>query len=212
MTTFSENYTIAPVELASDPEIFESFLEGQRAALLNFGVSDRAIAVDRSLPAPGNYALVARKPEGDLLAGIRVFSRASERKLPVEADSSPLPAHLRRRIAAEPGLCELGSLWVAPYYSGRFLSRRMVALGTVLAYERGFSSVVSFSHSRTFRFLLGPLGFEQDAEMPILAYPDERFESFVSWHRGGLAAVQARLRSDGYAPGLEPSLSPELVP
>lgn len=198
-----ENYTLDKVKLSNDSQLISRFVEGQKLALNDIGVTDEEVGAVQVAETPGTYAVIARGQSGEVIGGLRIHTRLEGAPLPLESDGSPLTWMARTRLQLEPAICEVSGLWVAPHAAGRFMSRKIVALGVAFGYELGAASVVGLSHSRAFRFVTEPLGFEMDQNIPPMAYPDDRFQTFVVWHRAGLAEIEKTLEPRGLKVALD---------
>jgi hypothetical protein len=189
MALAHEAYVIECVELSNNSKLKLDFSDGQKKALQDIGVSDDDVSSETISSLPGTYGVIARAQSGEVIGGLRVHTRENGCLLPLESKDSPLSLPARARLIQESRLCEVSGLWVAPHAAGRFLSRRIVAHAVALGYRLGSDAIVGLSHARAFRFITEPLDFEKDEIVPPMAYPDDRFLSFVVWHKAGLASI-----------------------
>jgi hypothetical protein len=155
----------------------QDFAEGQRQALAAIGVTQSEI-IGTTL-APTDVVLVIRSESGTLIGGSRLFDSTRGKVLPLAAENSPLTEEVKRRIASETDVCEIGGLWISPAFAGRFLSRKLVEQTIRLCRDLGYGSILSLAHGRTFKCIAEPLGYEREPDVPAMFYPDPRFETVL---------------------------------
>lgn len=199
MESDRRNLSIRAFDLSSHPEVLEDLLEGQECALRNFGVGKGVISKIDRLHYPGTFAITVQSPIGEIIGGLRIYSRHPDHALPIEAESSPLEKVFRDRIRKVDHLHEVRGLWVAPHAAGQFLSRKVVAYGTALSYRLGAKALVGFAHLRSFDLVVGPVGYKVDQEIPSIEYPNGRFRSVVVWHLSGAHSLKKNLEKVGLA-------------
>ncbi|MGQ5521733.1 hypothetical protein ACUHMQ_00570 [Chitinimonas sp. PSY-7] len=165
-------------------ELLHELLERQRLSLHRFGLKDAIVKQEDLEIIPGMYAVTASlSTTGEMIGGMRIYTRSENHCLPLESEESFLPEEYRDIIRVEPNICELRGLWVAAEYSGRTLAKEIMARAVLECYTQGFSGVVGTTQIRTFKHLGEPLGFTREMSIPPFPFPDARFETIVAWHQ-----------------------------
>lgn len=175
------NYSV--VDLSQNEELLKVLLEGQKLALSKYGLEDAILTQADLLAEPGTFAITANLPTGEIIAGLRIYTRTHNRLLPLECEGSYLPSEYRGIISKESNLCELRGLWVSPDFSGQTLGIQISKYAVSHCYSLGYSSIVGTGQMRTFKYLGEPIGFQREMSIPPFPYPDERFDTIVAWHR-----------------------------
>jgi hypothetical protein len=165
------------------PELHKTYLAGQREALAGYGLSN-LVPAEFSDEELENTYLVAFYDNYQMLGGVKINIRTIETPLPVEKLISQYPSLHRLpekldKLATTTGVCEMGSLWAAKIWGGRFLSTRMIKTASDFAFNLGIGVCLGF---------IGPAinsalraGFVHDTSFEAVAYPDDRFQSQVVW-------------------------------
>ena len=142
----------------------------------------RVAAAAGAPPAgPVRYLVVTDAPGGDrLLAGVRVHVRDAAHPLPLE---HKLPDHpvVRDELArrAGGGVAELTGLWSAPEVARTGIGEWVIGAAVAAADALALAHMVSFAHQ--FNRFTRRVGFEPDARIAPVAYPDARYQSTVNW-------------------------------
>ena len=165
------------------PGLHQTYLAGQREALSEYGLSNLVPTHFSDEELKSTY-LVAFYNNHQMLGGVKINIRAKDTPLPVERLVSQCPAlhqlpEKLDKLAATTGVCEMGSLWAAKIWGGRFLSTRMIKTASDFAFNLGIGVCLGF---------IGPAinsalraGFVHDTSFEPVAYPDNRFQSQVVW-------------------------------
>ena len=88
--------------------------------------------------------------------------------------------------ADKPGLAEIGSLYVLPFYQNRGIGRKMVNYACMVAKERGATSVIALS-TQSFTFFISSCGFAE-ADKSIL--PETRLKHYEESGRNSKVLVK----------------------
>ncbi|PHV09841.1 hypothetical protein CSQ89_19455 [Chitinimonas sp. BJB300] len=164
--------------------LFHDLLEKQKLSLSRFGLRDVILKQDNLQIVPGTYLAIASEAStGEMIGGIRIYTRSDNHCLPLEAEGSFLPEESRGIIRAESDICEFRGLWVAGEFSGRTLAKEIMARAILHCYKLSYSGVVGTTQIRTFKHLGEPLGFTKEMNIPPIPFSDDRFETIVVWHR-----------------------------
>ncbi len=86
----------------------------------------------------------------------------------------------------KPGLAEVGSLYVMPFYHNRGIGKKMVDYATLVAKERGAKTVIALS-TQSFGFFQNVLGFEE-ADKSVL--PEARLKTYEESGRNAKVLVK----------------------
>jgi amino-acid N-acetyltransferase len=86
----------------------------------------------------------------------------------------------------KPGLAEIGSLYVLPFYHGRGIGRKMVEFACLRAAERGATTAVALS-TQSFSFFTSKLGFTEGDKTLL---PEARLKSYDDSGRNAKVLVK----------------------
>ena len=76
------------VDLSQNNGIFKILIEGQKFALSKFGLENVILTQTDLQVEDGTYGIIASLPSGEIIGGLRIYTRAYNRSLPLESASS----------------------------------------------------------------------------------------------------------------------------
>ncbi|MBX3273900.1 MAG: hypothetical protein KF729_26785 [Sandaracinaceae bacterium] len=159
--------------------VWRAFLEQQRACYARYGAG--AAAHEPELCPDLLWLLCVFDDDGgELVAGARIQVRAPDQPLPLEQALASIPRVARevaRRYAD--GIGEVGALWSAPSRARSGIGGAVIAASVACAAAIGVRHLVSLAHQHN-RFTRR-VGFEPDARIGALPYPDDRYRSTVNF-------------------------------
>ncbi|MCU1499865.1 MAG: hypothetical protein JWM47_3818 [Acidimicrobiales bacterium] len=139
--------------------------------------SSAAVLPDGTAP---DCIVLARTPDGQAHAGMRVHVRRAGEQLPVERALGGF-CGIAEAVASAPGpLVELCGTWVGSAFRETDLAIAVVAGALAGARTLGARQVVGCSHQHSLP-LYRRFGATVDASLGIHAYPDERYRTCVVW-------------------------------
>lgn len=157
------------------PRFDDSFVEfhlRQRDCYAAFGV-EKAATID--LPDPASTTLIAARAEGgSLVGGVRFLRRALEAPLPLERIAARFGVHVPVPCG---DVAEAGALWIDRRLQGTGAGRMLAESTIAIAPFLRIDMILILAHQ--FYHCLRPAGYVPVAELPALAYPDERYVSRV---------------------------------
>lgn len=175
------NYSL--VNLLDSYKVFNTLIEGQKLALSKYGLEKSVITPADLLVDSGMFGVIASLDNGEIIGGARIYTRRNNRTLPLESEGSYLPEKYRCYISEEKSLCEVRGLWVSEQITGHGIGIKISEQALSYCYSLGFDKVVSTGQMLMFKYIGELLGFQREMRIPIIPFPDERFETIVAWHR-----------------------------
>lgn len=181
MTAFKYNYFIS----AAHSGFRYQYQDGLTHALSRFGVEQVVLKTVEKKSNEDTFVVLATNSMGIELGGIRIEIKTPENRLPLEKCTtkfqSAIQVKIDRYIKQSYVVAEICGLWASPLAKGTGLGSDLALQATQLALDLGADVVVSMLPSHTLNYFTR-LGFVMDREIPVLAYPDDRYLSSVVWY------------------------------
>lgn len=167
---------------AADDEMKSDYQFGLASALSKFGVDQVILTTVEKNNHEDTYIIAAQLNSGEDIGGIRIEIKSPLNLLPIEKCDIQQKEIINNRIKqlteGNRLIAELSGLWVNDDYKGLGLGKRLVLEATELALGLGVNIITAMPPTHTKPYFTS-LGFVPDAEIPLLAYPDDRYISTV---------------------------------
>lgn len=181
MGAFKYSYFIS----AAHSGLRYQYQEGLTHALSRFGVEQVVLKTVEKKSNEDTYVVLATNPAGFELGGIRIEIKTPQNRLPLEKCTTQHQATIQMKIdqyiRQNYVVAEICGLWASPLAKGTGLGPDLALQATQLSIDLGADIIVSMLPNHTLTYFTR-LGFIADREIPVLAYPDDRYLSTVVWY------------------------------
>ena len=186
---------------AADNRLRKTYQDGLTFALQKFGVEHVVLATIEKNYCEDTYIVLVFDCFGIAIGGIRLEIKSPYNSIPIEKCRTPYQYLIQSKIDNEclnsKVVAELAGLWVRPEAQGMGLGHQLVFEATELGFGLGCDTLICMPPKHTIDYFTR-LGFIVDTEVPLMAYPDDRYLSSIAWCKN-IKSVELKLVSSQFS-------------